>query len=214
MGKHTKFDSSDDEKDSREEKNHEHRREEKKKHREEKKNRDRSPREDKHREKEREHRGNKYERGDRDRDDNRRRDRDRADRHREYDRRDRDRNREQNDKNRLSQEEIKAQRKALWGNKPKTEESTKETDATPSSSTSVAKNEKLWSSAIAATGVDQSQASKFMRLMGVKNAPKANESNGSDEREKQTKLLSDLERQYAIARETTHMGKGNGLGFH
>uniref|UniRef100_A0A183FZ40 SMAP domain-containing protein n=1 Tax=Heligmosomoides polygyrus TaxID=6339 RepID=A0A183FZ40_HELPZ len=32
--------------------------------------------------------------------------------------------------------------------------------------------------------------------------------------EKQKKVMRDLDRQYEIARETTHMGRGLGLGFH
>lgn len=54
-----------------------------------------------------------------------------------------------------------------------------------------------------------------MRLMGVKNAPKPTDDSSrlSDEKNRQDKMLNDLEKQYAIARETTHMGRGTGFGF-
>lgn len=55
-----------------------------------------------------------------------------------------------------------------------------------------------------------------MRLMGVKNAPKPTENSSglSAEKNRQDKMLNDLEKQYAVARETTHMGRGTGFGFH
>jgi len=81
------------------------------------------------------------------------------------------------------------------------------------------KNAGLWSSAIAASGVDGQQANKFLKLMGIKNAPAptgetVDQKKLREEAEKQKRLLSDLDKQYAMARETTHMGRGMGLGFH
>uniref|UniRef100_A0A8R1DYQ0 Protein kinase domain-containing protein n=1 Tax=Caenorhabditis japonica TaxID=281687 RepID=A0A8R1DYQ0_CAEJA len=38
-------------------------------------------------------------------------------------------------------------------------------------------------------------------------------SNLSAEKNRQDKMLNDLEKQYAVARETAHLGRGNGLGF-
>ncbi|CAL2037175.1 unnamed protein product [Caenorhabditis brenneri] len=249
MGKHTKFDSSDDEvyraekrdeKDVKKEKKKEKRDRSRSPHKES----DRSPKTDRHEEKNDSRRredndhGRRRDHGRDDRRDDRRdgrRDERREDRRgdRREDRRDdrnnwkrdkNDRNDRRNDyqkredKNRLSAEEIAAQRKALWGNKKPTAETpsnTEESTSTSSEAASGGKNEKLWSSAIAATGVNSSQASKFMRLMGVKNAPEptSDSSNLSAEKNRQDKMLNDLEKQYAIARETTHMGRGTGFGF-
>ncbi|EGT53291.1 hypothetical protein CAEBREN_07518 [Caenorhabditis brenneri] len=245
MGKHTKFDSSDDEvykaekrdkKDVKKEKKKEKRDRSRSPHKES----DRSPKTDRHEEKNDSRRredndhGRRRDHGRDDRRDDRRdgrRDERREDRR--GDRRDdrnnwkrdkNDRNDRRNDyqkredKNRLSAEEIAAQRKALWGNKKPAAETPSNTDESTSTSSEAAsggKNEKLWSSAIAATGVNSSQANKFMRLMGVKNAPKptSDSSNLSAEKNRQDKMLNDLEKQYAIARETTHMGRGTGFGF-
>uniref|UniRef100_A0A8R1DNI1 Protein kinase domain-containing protein n=2 Tax=Caenorhabditis japonica TaxID=281687 RepID=A0A8R1DNI1_CAEJA len=178
MGKHTKFDNSDDDESSHREKKEYHT---EKKY--EKRDRSRSPHEKRERSPRRDRHGDKDQTRHRE-------DRDRADNgsRRDYGRNDRnnwkrERNDRRNDfhrkdeKNRLSADEIAAQKKALWGNKKAAEPaaSNPEPTSTSSESTSsggVAKNEKLWSSAIAATGVGSSQASKFMRLMGVKNAPK------------------------------------------
>ncbi|CAB3403021.1 unnamed protein product [Caenorhabditis bovis] len=197
MGKHTKFNQSDDEDEKRDEKVVKRERTpEKSKHSSSRRDieRDRSP-----------HQRN------RDRDDYKERRRD--------DRRDdyrRDRDYKQDRGNRLSQEEIKAQRKALWGNKSKTTDEAPEEGSSEGSSKIVAKNEKLWSSAIAATGVDDSQANKFMRLMGVKSAPKPDkdEKTLSEEKNRQKKMFADLDRQFEMARESTHTARGIGLGFH
>ncbi|RCN48689.1 hypothetical protein ANCCAN_05330 [Ancylostoma caninum] len=128
---------------------------------------------------------------------------------------------------RPSAEEVAKQKKLLWGSKsaaaPSGEGSSEageanapEASAAPSN---VTKNAGLWASAITASGVAGEQANKFLKLMGVKNAP-AVDPNSTDsqrlqeESEKQKKMMRDLDRQYAIARETTHMGRGLGLGFH
>ncbi|CAO4370136.1 unnamed protein product [Caenorhabditis nigoni] len=242
MGKHTKFDDSDS---GSEEVDRKSRKEEKKAAKREKadrsrsphEKRDKSPRKDRHGEKSDTRRrddndhGRRRDYGRDDRRDDRREDRreDRRDDRRDdrnnwkRDRNDRNDRRsdfqKREDKNRLSAEEIAAQRKALWGNKKPAaaqSSSTAESASTSSESVPGGKNEKLWSSAIAATGVGSSQANKFMRLMGVKNAPKPAEdaSNLSEEKNRQNKMLNDLEKQYAVARETTHMGRGTGFGFH
>ncbi|CAI2347707.1 unnamed protein product [Caenorhabditis sp. 36 PRJEB53466] len=209
MGKHTKFDSSDDESAHREKRSHhkEKKQERRERSRSPQERREKSPKKDRHEEKSDSRRRDDREHGRRDygRDERNNWKKDRNDRRNDFQKKD--------DKNRLSAEEIAAQRKALWGNKKAAEPVKAEsTEAAPEAS---GKNEKLWSSAIAATGVDSSQANKFMRLMGVKNAPKPTEdsSNLSNEKNRQDKMLNDLERQYKVARETTHMGRGNGLGF-
>ncbi|VDL75890.1 unnamed protein product [Nippostrongylus brasiliensis] len=122
--------------------------------------------------------------------------------------------------------------------------------AAASSTAPAEKNVGLWSSAITASGVAGEQANKFLKLMGIKNAPaklfsvepfnlrginsprfnglinkkavdiapvkdgRGEESLLKEEYEKQKKVMRDLDRQYEIARETTHMGRGLGLGFH
>ncbi|KAF1761560.1 hypothetical protein GCK72_009816 [Caenorhabditis remanei] len=263
MGKHTKFDNSDEDSDVVERKSHKKEKKEKKDEKKDKRDRSRSPHKereespktDRHGEKvllfffvcqsglesEREcavahiGKGFAFTHVETFRNDSRRRDEKYHGRRYDYERGDRrdDRNnwkRERNDRNdrrsdfsrkdnkpRLSAEEVAAQRKALWGSKKATPESSASVESTSTSSESIpgGKNEKLWSSAIAATGVDSSQANKFMRLMGVKNAPKpaADSSNLSAEKHRQDKMLNDLEKQYAVARETTHMGRGTGFGF-
>ncbi|EPB77970.1 hypothetical protein ANCCEY_02956 [Ancylostoma ceylanicum] len=106
----------------------------------------------------------------------------------------------------------------------------------PAAPSNVTKNAGLWASAITASGVAGDQANKFLKLMGVKNAPTVDPNSYllmfdlipinysslfqddnkrlQEESEKQKKMMRDLDRQYAIARETTHMGRGLGLGFH
>ncbi|EFP09388.1 hypothetical protein CRE_25396 [Caenorhabditis remanei] len=227
MGKHTKFDNSDEDSDVVERKSHKKEKKEKKDEKKDKRDRSRSP----HKEREESPKTDRHG----EKNDSRRRDEKYHGRRYDYERGDRrdDRNnwkRERNDRNdrrsdfsrkdnkpRLSAEEVAAQRKALWGSKKATPESSASVESTSTSSESIpgGKNEKLWSSAIAATGVDSSQANKFMRLMGVKNAPKpaADSSNLSAEKHRQDKMLNDLEKQYAVARETTHMGRGTGFGF-
>ncbi|VDM67507.1 unnamed protein product, partial [Strongylus vulgaris] len=145
-------------------------------------------------------------------------DRDRGGRRRD-DRRDRD------DRStwdvRPSAEEVAKQKKLLWGSKPAPaasgEGSSAGAEAQPDKV--VDKNAGLWSSAITASGVAGEQANKFLKLMGIKNAPAVDPSSTDskllqEESEKQKKMMRDLDRQYEIARETTHMGRGLGLGFH
>ncbi|EYC14317.1 hypothetical protein Y032_0041g471 [Ancylostoma ceylanicum] len=170
---------------------------------------------------------------------------------------------------RPSAEEVAKQKKLLWGSKsaaaPSGEGSSGAAEASateaPAAPSNVTKNAGLWASAITASGVAGDQANKFLKLMGVKNAPTVDpnskeqinkpvaENRGEiafkqakiavqarfacfhakilstdkseddnkrlqEESEKQKKMMRDLDRQYAIARETTHMGRGLGLGFH
>jgi arginine/serine-rich coiled-coil protein 2 len=72
-------------------------------------------------------------------------------------------------------------------------------------------------------------ASKFMRLMGIKNAPAPQDTaesapaaaaassstgrTGSDTIKKQEELFSTMEQQYEVARQVTHTMRGVGLGF-
>ncbi|VDK49090.1 unnamed protein product [Cylicostephanus goldi] len=144
-------------------------------------------------------------------------DRDRGGRRRD-DRRDRD------DRStwdvRPSAEEVAKQKKLLWGSKPAPAASGETSGAGAEAHDEVVdKNAGLWSSAITASGVAGEQANKFLKLMGIKHAPPVDPSTTDSKRlqeesEKQKKMMRDLDRQYEIARETTHMGRGLGLGFH
>lgn len=66
---------------------------------------------------------------------------------------------------------------------------------------------------------DGKVASKFLRLMGMKDAPKqaAESSGGSagqpDVLKKQSEMFSTMEHQYEVARQVTHTMRGMGLGF-
>ncbi|KJH50974.1 hypothetical protein DICVIV_02832 [Dictyocaulus viviparus] len=121
---------------------------------------------------------------------------------------------------------LQSKKKLLWG-KSKSQTNVEEGgDCTDhglceagTTASSQQKNVGLWSSAITACGVDGDQANKFLKLMGIKNAPAVNSASEDSKRlqeesEKQRKMMQDLDRQYEIARETTHMGRGLGLGFH
>lgn len=83
----------------------------------------------------------------------------------------------------------------------------------------VATNNK-WEQARFSQDNDGKVASKFMRLMGVKNAPASTatgessappeEDTGVKQREK---MFSSMEQQYEVARQTTHTMRGMGFGF-
>uniref|UniRef100_A0A0N4X084 SMAP domain-containing protein n=1 Tax=Haemonchus placei TaxID=6290 RepID=A0A0N4X084_HAEPC len=137
------------------------------------------------------------------RDDNRRRDDRRKDRHTTWD-------------IRPSAEEVAKQRKLLWSKAGSNKEVTGEGSGAAAASTAPSqdKNVGLWSSAITASGVAGDQANKFLKLMGIKNVPAEDSNRLKEESEKQKKMMRDLDRQYEIAREATHMGRGLGLGFH
>lgn len=123
------------------------------------------------------------------------------------------------------------ERKLLWS-KAKDEPSANEKDESSAinSSTSIpglkdtSKSlESAWTSRLVAATNDTSQVSKFQRLMGMKNISETcdttnttidkSNNNLEKERKKQDELTFQLDRQYAMARATTHMGRGKGLGF-
>lgn len=61
---------------------------------------------------------------------------------------------------------------------------------------------------------DDSANEKFRRLMGIKAAPKPDEFSSEDAPGKHaTKIMSDLEKGYEVARQQTHRNRGIGLGF-
>lgn len=94
-------------------------------------------------------------------------------------------------------------RKLLWGNK--------KVEGEPQQTT----NNK-WEQTKFSQDSDGKMASKFLRLMGMKDAPKVAEDEtqkAPDSIKKQTEMLSTMEQQYEVARQMTHTMRGMGLGF-
>lgn len=98
-------------------------------------------------------------------------------------------------------------RKLLWGNKT-------------AESKEVSTNISKWEQAKFSQDKDGKMASKFLRLMGVKDAhkpPAGDEakpsSTSGDSIKKQEELFSTMEQQYEVARQVTHTMRGVGLGF-
>lgn len=96
-------------------------------------------------------------------------------------------------------------RKLLWSNKK---------------AESVDQNVAKWQqTAQFAKDEDGKVASKFMRLMGIKNAAPADKVESDDGRKpndfakKQADMFSSMEQQYEVARQATHTMRGMGLGF-
>ncbi|OZC09493.1 hypothetical protein X798_03450 [Onchocerca flexuosa] len=79
-----------------------------------------------------------------------------------------------------------------------------------------------WNSILAASSSDSKQLDKFKRLMGMKKTDEEDQGETSKmddnqveaERKRQHELYSHLDHQYAVARSFTHLGRGQGLGFH
>lgn len=81
-----------------------------------------------------------------------------------------------------------------------------------------------WGHATFSEDSDGKVASKFMRLMGIKSAPKppseaggtedqaTTEKKGPDVKSRQA-MFSNMEQQYEVARQVTHTMRGVGLGF-
>lgn len=93
-------------------------------------------------------------------------------------------------------------RKLLWGNKKSDDTASK------------------WGNAKFAQDADGKVASKFMRLMGIKDKPKppaeepaATGTNCSESINKQEEMFTSMEQQYEVARQATHTMRGVGLGF-
>lgn len=97
--------------------------------------------------------------------------------------------------------DLQQKKKLLWGSK-KEEEQAK------------------WVNTKFSQDEDGTKASKFMRLMGIKDGKSetknANESiEGSSSKVNKTDdLLKSMEQQYEVARHVTHLSRGCGLGFH
>ncbi|XP_037039801.1 arginine/serine-rich coiled-coil protein 2-like isoform X2 [Bradysia coprophila] len=93
-------------------------------------------------------------------------------------------------------------RKLLWGNK-KVEGEQQTTN-------------NRWEQTKFSQDSDGKMATKFLRLMGMKDAPKVAEDEtqkAPDSIKKQTEMLSTMEQQYEVARQMTHTMRGMGLGF-
>lgn len=92
-------------------------------------------------------------------------------------------------------------KKMIWGAKKTTTETT-------------TTNNK-WEAAKFSQDSDGKVASKFLRLMGMKNAPTAaaTSDDGDSGVEKREQMFSSMEQQYEVARQATHTMRGMGLGF-
>lgn len=94
-------------------------------------------------------------------------------------------------------------RKLLWGNKKAEGEQQQTTN-------------NRWEETKFSQDSDGKMASKFLRLMGMKDAPKVapdEAQKAPDSIKKQTEMLSSMEHQYEVARQMTHTMRGMGLGF-
>lgn len=104
-------------------------------------------------------------------------------------------------------------RRLLWQKKEPAQEQT-----TSTSSSSAAPDKplgKVWEQTTFAQDSDGKVASKFKRLMGIKDdAPPASSKDGAkDILKKQEEMFSSMEQQYEVARTATHTMRGVGLGF-
>lgn len=94
-------------------------------------------------------------------------------------------------------------RKLLWGNKKVEGEQQQTTN-------------NKWEQTRFSQDSDGKMASKFLRLMGMKDAPKVADDEiqkAPDSIKKQNEMLSSMEQQYEVARQMTHTMRGMGLGF-
>ncbi|XP_055302030.1 arginine/serine-rich coiled-coil protein 2 isoform X2 [Sitodiplosis mosellana] len=89
-------------------------------------------------------------------------------------------------------------KKLIWGAKKTT--------------TETATTNNKWEAAKFSQDSDGKVASKFLRLMGMKNAP-VTATTDHDGVEKREQMFSSMEQQYEIARQATHTMRGMGLGF-
>ncbi|CAH0548571.1 unnamed protein product [Brassicogethes aeneus] len=71
---------------------------------------------------------------------------------------------------------------------------------------------KVWETTTFAQDTDGKVASKFKRLMGIRNESEGQQ-NPSDILKKQEEMFSSMEQQYEVARTATHTMRGVGLGF-
>lgn len=108
-------------------------------------------------------------------------------------------------------------RKQLWSHKKNTVTAAVTAAATdPTKAMQPITNNK-WETAKFQQDTDGKVQSKFLRLMGMKDAPKvltdADSSAPPDMIQKQNEMFSSMEHQYEVARQVTHTMRGMGLGF-
>lgn len=116
--------------------------------------------------------------------------------------------------------EQMAKRKLLWsgGAKKATNNTTTQATEPAAAATAAAPlTRNSWETVEFAQDSNGAQASKFLRLMGMKNAtgsaqPAANVAKDPAAVVKRAQMFSEMERQYETARKTTHNIKGKGFG--
>ncbi|XP_022906331.1 uncharacterized protein ZC262.2 isoform X2 [Onthophagus taurus] len=103
-------------------------------------------------------------------------------------------------------------RKLLWQKKDQNQE--KPIPAASSSSSSSSTSTKVWQTTTFAQDTDGKVASKFKRLMGIKEQQADQGKNpGENVMKRQEEMFSSMEQQYEVARTATHTMRGVGLGF-
>lgn len=111
-------------------------------------------------------------------------------------------------------------RKLLWSNKKVGSAATTTTtipDTQAANPPPIPTTTNKWEMTKFSQDSDGKVASKFLRLMGMKDAPKPVETSDSssapDVIKKQNEMFSTMEHQYEVARQVTHTMRGMGLGF-
>ncbi|XP_077295473.1 arginine/serine-rich coiled-coil protein 2-like [Arctopsyche grandis] len=108
-------------------------------------------------------------------------------------------------------------RKLLWGNKGKEAETSSAPEAPVNEPNKSSVSSNKWQGTKFAQDTDGKVASKFMRLMGIKDPNVAQGSSSSssagDIVKKQEEMFEAMQAQYEVARATTHTMRGVGLGF-
>lgn len=104
-------------------------------------------------------------------------------------------------------------RKLLWSSKKSAAGSSAPNDAEKPTAPITTTNK--WEQTKFSQDTDGKVASKFLRLMGIKDAQKAvAEADGkSDVIQQQNEMFTTMQHQYDVARQVTHTMRGMGLGF-
>lgn len=97
-------------------------------------------------------------------------------------------------------------RKLLWQKKDDKKQ------PLPMPSTTTNRTGKVWETTTFAQDQDGKVASKFKRLMGIKDTM-GESSKSTDVLKKQEEMFHSMEQQYEVARTATHTMRGVGLGF-
>lgn len=99
-------------------------------------------------------------------------------------------------------------RKLLWQKK----DPERRAPAATSTTTTTTPAGKVWQTTTFAQDTDGKVASKFKRLMGIKESTDGSKGT-TDVLKKQEEMFSSMEQQYEVARTATHTMRGVGLGF-